>query len=86
MLLSLRDLRFSVSGYGGYRDAQVTAGGVKLSEITDLYESRLQKNLYITGELLDVDGICGGYNLTFAMNSGLIAAKHAAAVSDSDSK
>ena len=86
VLRSLRDLRFSVSGYGGYRDAQVTAGGVKLSEITDLYESRLQKNLYITGELLDVDGICGGYNLTFAMNSGLIAAKHAAAVSDSDSK
>jgi predicted flavoprotein YhiN len=41
-------------------------------------ESKLVKGLYITGELLDVDGICGGYNLHFAWGSGIKAGKHAA--------
>ena len=38
-------------------------------------ESKLIKNLYIVGELLDVDGICGGYNLSFAWISGMLAGK-----------
>ncbi len=56
--------------------AQVTAGGVSVKEVSvDTFESHRQKGLYITGELLDVNGICGGYNLTFAMLSGIQAAK-----------
>lgn len=54
--------------------AQVTAGGVDLSEIDpDTMESRRIPGLYITGELLDVDGICGGYNLQWAFTTGAIA-------------
>lgn len=54
--------------------AQVCSGGVKLNEINiNTLESLLVKNLYITGELLDVNGDCGGYNLAFAFTTGFIA-------------
>lgn len=54
--------------------AQVCSGGVPLDEINiNTMESIKQKNLYLTGELLDVDGDCGGYNLGFAWLSGMIA-------------
>ena len=54
--------------------AQVTAGGVALSGINPkTMESKLQKGLYLTGELLDVDGTCGGYNLQFAFATGILA-------------
>ena len=55
--------------------AQVTAGGVAVDEIDiNTFESRKQKGVYIAGELLDINGICGGYNLTFAILSGIQAA------------
>lgn len=60
-----------ISGCKDYDMAQVTAGGVDLSEITMNYESKIQKSLYLVGELLDIDGTCGGYNLTFAFLSGI---------------
>lgn len=58
-----------------FSKAQVTAGGVATEEI-DVYtmESRYSKNAYIAGELLDIDGTCGGYNLQFAFATGIIAA------------
>lgn len=65
-----------ISGCKDYDMAQVTAGGVDLSEITESFESRLQKSLYLVGELLDVDGTCGGYNLTFAFLSGIGAGEN----------
>ena len=56
--------------------AQLTAGGVDISEIySHTLESTKTEGLYIVGELLDIDGICGGYNLTFAMLSGIKAGK-----------
>lgn len=56
--------------------AQVCSGGVPLSEINvNTMESKNNKNLYFTGEILDVDGDCGGYNLGFAWMSALIAGK-----------
>ncbi|MCR5581933.1 MAG: aminoacetone oxidase family FAD-binding enzyme [Pseudobutyrivibrio sp.] len=59
----------------GFDHAQVTAGGVDLDDINlDTMESRVQKGLYFTGEVLDVDGICGGYNLNWAYTSADIAA------------
>lgn len=58
--------------------AQVCAGGVLLSEITDNMESKLHKGLYFSGELLDVDGKCGGYNLQWAWSSGYVAGLNAA--------
>lgn len=63
----------------GFDNAQVCAGGVHLDEINiQTMESQYMEGLYIVGELLDVDGICGGYNLQWAWATGTIAGKHAA--------
>lgn len=68
-----------VSDTKSFSRAQVCAGGVRTDEVCPhTMESKLVKGLYITGELLDVDGICGGYNLHFAWGSGIKAGKHAA--------
>lgn len=65
-----------VTGTQGFASAQVTAGGVRLDEVDpDTMASRLHDGLYLAGELLDVDGPCGGYNLHFAFASGITAAK-----------
>ena len=64
----------SVTGTKGNEAAQVTAGGIRCSEVDPCtMESRLQPGLHITGELLNVDGTCGGYNLMFAFASGCLA-------------
>ena len=58
----------------GFDNAQTTSGGINLKEVNlDTLESLKEKNLYFCGEVLDVDGACGGYNLSFAWVSGLIA-------------
>ena len=68
--------KLKVTGTLGFNNAQVTKGGINTNEINaNSYESKLAKNLYLTGELLNVDGDCGGYNLTFAFVSGIVAAK-----------
>ena len=71
----IKKLTFQPVWKEDYNKAQVTAGGVPLTEI-DLYtmESAKNSNLYLTGELLDVNGCCGGYNLTFAILTGIQAA------------
>lgn len=73
--------RFSIEiiKTNSFEQAQVCAGGVLTSEVhAKTLESRLQEGLYITGELLDVDGVCGGYNLQWAWATGAIAGKAAA--------
>lgn len=61
-----------------YEQAQICAGGVRLSEIhSDTLASNVTKGLYLTGELLDVDGICGGYNLQWAFATGYLAGQSA---------
>ncbi len=73
---TMKRLRLSVSGERSYEFAQVTAGGVCLEEVDPTTcESRLVDGLYFTGELLDVDGTCGGYNLQWAWSTGAIAGK-----------
>ncbi len=70
----VKEFKFEVKATKGFSDAQVCTGGVPLSEIdASTMESLKVKGLYLTGEILDVDGICGGYNLGFAWMSGLIA-------------
>ena len=74
----MRRFRLRITGTGGFGQAQVTTGGIPLSQ-TDLnLMSRRCRGLYLAGELLDVDGICGGYNLQWAFTSGWIAGKSAA--------
>lgn len=63
--------RVNIDGTADFENAQVTSGGVALSELcSHSYESKIHSNIYIVGEMLDIDGICGGYNITFAMISG----------------
>lgn len=63
----------------GFNDAQVCAGGVNIDEIDfNSMESRINRNLYFAGEILDVDGRCGGYNLQWAWASGRLAGISAA--------
>ena len=60
----------SLNGTKGFDSSQVTAGGIDLDSIDlNTMESKNCKGLYFTGEVLDVDGICGGYNLTWAYSS-----------------
>ena len=66
----------SVRGVKGFDSAQVTAGGLNVREIDPAtMASRLVPGLYAAGEMLDVDGTCGGFNLMFAFGSGLLAAR-----------
>lgn len=69
---TIKNFSFNVTGKSGYKDSQVTAGGAKLDEFTNNLESIICSNLYACGEVLDVDGICGGFNLQWAWTSGAI--------------
>ncbi|MDE7182147.1 MAG: aminoacetone oxidase family FAD-binding enzyme, partial [Clostridia bacterium] len=68
---TLKNFTLPVTGTLGFDYAQVTKGGINMDEVTDELESRLVKNLFFAGEVLDVDGDCGGYNLHWAFTSGM---------------
>lgn len=71
-----KNFPFSINGTKGFDSSQVTAGGVDLEDIDlDTMESKCCKGLYFAGEVLDVDGICGGYNLTWAYYSADVLAQ-----------
>ncbi len=73
---ALKDFRLEVTGSLGFNFSQVTRGGIETSKVNPYtMESKLQSNLYLVGEALDVDGDCGGYNLTLAFVSGIISAR-----------
>lgn len=75
----LKGWEIPVTGTKGWKEAQVTAGGVELSEVDmTTMESRLAPNLFFAGEILNEDGKCGGYNLQWAWISGMTAGKYAA--------
>ena len=74
----LRDLRFPLTAARGFEAAQTTTGGVALSGIDEDLASRLIPGLFFAGEILDVDGPCGGYNLQWAWTSGTLAGRAAA--------
>ena len=76
LIENLINFKVEVIGYNSFDNSQTASGGLSLTEInTDTMESTLVKGLYIVGELLDVDGDCGGYNLGFAWMSGMKAGK-----------
>ena len=73
---TINDFKVKVIGSNDYINAQVCTGGVPLSEIDEkTMESKVVPNMYITGEALDVDGMCGGYNMSFAFITGYLAGK-----------
>ena len=75
----LVDWRFNVRGTKSWPSAQVTAGGVNTKEINpNTMESKIVKGLFFSGEIIDIDGQCGGFNLQWAWSSGMIAGQNAA--------
>ncbi len=72
---TLKDYKLQYKGTLGFDYAQVTRGGVPLKETDPALQSKKKKNLYFCGELLNVDGDCGGYNLQWAFASAYCAAE-----------
>ncbi len=73
---NLKDYRLTITGNLGFNYAQVTKGGIDTDLVNPFtLQSKIIKNLYLAGELLSVDGDCGGYNLTFAFLSGIGVAR-----------
>lgn len=79
LLALFKYFKVEIEGTNSFDQAQVCAGGVRTTEINpETMESLYVDGLYLTGELLDIDGICGGYNLQWAWATGYIAGKNAA--------
>jgi hypothetical protein len=76
----LKDFRLEVTGYRGFEEAIVTAGGVDTGEVDPhTMASRVVEGLYFAGEVLDIDGDTGGYNLQAAFSTGWVAGRSVAA-------
>ncbi len=73
---SLKNYKYDIKDYKGFENAQVCQGGINLKEISSKdMQSRIVPGFFIAGEVADVDGKCGGYNLQWAWSSGYVAAK-----------
>jgi len=71
---NIKQFTMAIIDTNSFDNAQVTAGGVSTTEINEnTLESKITKGLYLSGELVDVDGTCGGYNLQWAWSSGYVA-------------
>ena len=80
LITALRDTRVAVTGRGPFGEEFVTAGGILLGEVNlATMESRQQAGLYLVGELLDVDGVTGGFNFQHCWSSGWLAGQALAA-------
>lgn len=76
-LNEIKSWKLPVKGVKGWKNAQCTGGGISIKEVDmESMESNLVKNLYVAGEILDIQGPCGGYNLQNAWETGLRAARH----------
>lgn len=74
----LKEWEFDITGSQSWQSSQVTAGGVHVGEICeDTLQSKFVPNIYFAGELLDIDGDCGGFNLQWAWSSGYVAGHEA---------
>lgn len=78
LLNTIYRFKVEIESTKSFNEAQVASGGISLEEIDlSTMESKIINNLYVTGELLDITGECGGYNLGIAWRSGIIAGKSA---------
>jgi len=73
---NLKDLRFPIKDTYELEFAQVCSGGISTEEINEHFELKKYQNLFAIGEMIDIDGICGGYNLFFAWASAYLAAQY----------
>ncbi len=67
----LHNFSFQIIGVYDYEFAQVVSGGIDLSEIKPTLQLKKDKHIFVGGEILDIDGMCGGYNLMFAFSCAL---------------
>ena len=75
---ALKNLKFNIASYVGFERCVVTNGGVSLKEVSQkTMESKMVEGLYLAGEVLDLDGDTGGYNLQLAFSTAVLAAKSA---------
>ena len=73
----LKNFSITITGSNGFENAQVSAGGISTEEVNpETMESKIVKGLYLIGEILDIDGTCGGYNLQWAWTTGAVAGQH----------
>jgi len=72
LIKALQNWTFTFKDFYDYENSQITVGGIDLSNIKDHFESKFEKNVYFLGEVLDMHGPCGGYNLTWAFMSSLL--------------
>jgi predicted Rossmann fold flavoprotein len=76
IMLLMKNFRFEVTGCRSFKEAIITAGGIDLQDIdSKTMESKKVKNLYLAGELLDLDANTGGFNLQIAFSTGWLAAE-----------
>lgn len=73
-----KEWKLTIKAVKGFDMAQICAGGLSMQEINSHFALKKHPSVYAAGELLDVDGICGGYNLQWAWTSGYLAGKYAA--------
>ncbi len=74
LIYRLKNTKINIKGNTGFSNSQVTKGGIDTKDVcATTMESKLQKGLYFCGEVLDVDGDCGGYNLQWAYSSAMCA-------------
>jgi len=71
----IKNFSFDITGLSGFEKSQVTAGGIHINEVDSSFRSKKIKGLYFCGEILDIIGDCGGYNLFFAFGSGAMVGK-----------
>ncbi|WP_297959599.1 aminoacetone oxidase family FAD-binding enzyme [uncultured Ruminococcus sp.] len=74
----IKKLDFEVLGSAPWKDAQVTSGGISGECVDERLQLRSEKGIFLCGEILDVDGDCGGYNLQWAWSSGILAGRSCA--------
>lgn len=67
----LKDLTFHICGHYPFEESQVTVGGIQLQQVDDHFQSKLEQGIFIIGECLDMDGLCGGNNLAWCLIGAL---------------
>ena len=74
-LKTIRDSRFKIRGIYDFKNSQVTSGGISLDQINLDLSLKKNPNIFVGGELIDIDGQCGGYNIGYCLCSGYLIGK-----------
>lgn len=75
LIKTLKNFKLEIKELKDFKSAQCVKGGIDLSEINDDFSLKSNNKIFAIGEILDVNGMCGGYNLQFAFSSAMTVAK-----------